>query len=999
MVRFLLDHPVGVFMILTALLIAGTYSIFHIPVSLLPSGEIPVINITTRHDGFSPQQIEKYITSPIRDELLGLNKMTGIKANSFRGLSRIRIEVEHGASTDNVIMDIHSRLDRAIPRLPETARRPVVAASAISDEPVFVLSVYYAERNQGISEYDFFKLSQFVSRSLKNRIQQLEGTAYLEISGTCKSSSKAFLDLDLANSLGLKPENIMDALSSSGIHSSFVSAEGNYRFMVEQKRAAESDSSYAHKMVELKGGGKVPLSSLFLFRNTYDPVNGGYSYGGRKAIAIAVYQRSGTRAGSLKDDVISLMDTIVHEYDDIDYAITKDQVRVMEESVDGLYLSIVLAVLFSSILLLLLMHDVKSTLILIVSIPTAVIITILGSTIAGLSINMVTLTGLVLCIGMITDNSLIIADNIYLHVSAGMKPTGGIISGTEEVIRPLLSSTLTTCAVFIPFLVISGPAGALFREQAIIVIMGISVSLVLGITVIPVLFSTILGNRSKVNVKESKIIRLYEQAEGVVLQKTVVFWIIFLMMGLLSIVLYVFLSKRSVPEMPANEYVCRVNMKRSPDKHALNHLLNNIEEEISKSGVKISTFSGGGQKIIDWEYMTNNNSSLFFLSSGDRSMMAKAVRQLDSLLAFEMGINDYTIAPYPNIFERIFGRSDNEMSLIFPVESYDPDDIEVINREFYKYFNKKDIKYHTLQESSASFEMVMNTEVLLHYDVSPEEILGQVGFLNGGILIKSGSWKGDLLILPQGNVFNDHLLETVIYSANGNPIALKDIISVIPAKSIEKITSGTSGPYVSFTIDTTDIDKIIRHYKHLVDESDIPVELAGSFVAARILEREILVSLIMVITLLYFILAAQFESLLQPLIILGEIFLVLGGVFLLLILTDQSLNLVSGTGIMIMCGIVINDSILKMDMINRLAARGMDLEKAIIEGGKRRFRPIVTTSLTTIFSVLPVLFADGLGASIQYSYAIALIGGLTVGTFTSLFFIPLAYRLIYRPKR
>jgi multidrug efflux pump subunit AcrB len=239
------------------------------------------------------------------------------------------------------------------------------------------------------------------------------------------------------------------------------------------------------------------------------------------------------------------------------------------------------------------------------------------------------------------------------------------------------------------------------------------------------------------------------------------------------------------------------------------------------------------------------------------------------------------------------------------------------------------------------------------------------------------------------------LANAQIENEEGRLIPVDEVVGIYNSPSPGKIESGKFGPEISFSLNTDSPQDAMAEIKKMLKGSEIQGYFDGEYFRGIAIGREMTVSLLLAFILLYFILAAQFESLVQPFIVLSELIIDLSGVFLLLMLTGHSLNLISGTGIMIMCGIVINDSILKVDMINRLREKGYGLDEAIVKGGKRRFRPIVMTSITTVLSMLPILFSSGMGSKIQYSFALALIGGMMAGTITSLYFIPLAYRMIY----
>jgi len=994
MVRFLTDHPVGVFMSLFALCIAGVFSMLYIPVSLLPSMDIPVIAVSTSHPLYDAEEMEELITSPLRKSLQGLKGLDNMNGVSTDGRSSIQLRLKPDSDPDIAIMEAQARIDKIRNKIPDGTRGPVLLGSEISDIPVFHLIICLNGRSD---RKQFHQLSEYAANVIRGRIEQLSEVAGTELSGATSIVYKIDLDPALADLNGITPKAIEDCFSVKGSSRTFNLKEGNYTFLVDL--ISQDDHGYGSfdrllRDFEARYGQAGLVGSEIKYR----PENGVCFFNGKRAVSIEVYQRAGSRISTLKKKVKDIMEHIVDENPEIEWSMVHDRAEELQDSVNGLYTSMLFAILIAGLLLLLLIRDPMNSVMLILIIPAALLITILISMLLGLSVNMVTLSGLVLCIGMMTDNSLIVSDNIHLQIAEKGNLKTGIISGTNEVIRPLLSSTLTTCVVFLPLFLLSGLAGELFIEQAIVVSIGIFVSFILGVTVIPVMFNSFITKEIPAQAEENPLLRLYERTEIYVLNNHRLFFLIFLVIGILPLFLLNNLKKKVIPTIPANEYCCALQWTDNIDIDTNCSRMKNILGSVSVPGVNLYAIVGKRNFHSEEGMPDNEMSALVFIHSGKRRSLEHAVRKLDSLLVNSYPSVYYEVFPVRNLLENVFGVQQEEITLKVPSSRVKAD------RHIFTDTCSLpvDTAYRLVLKSGRyrtdNLALLIDEEQLMTCNIKKETLLEKISFLLSGaeIEVRGPDGHKKTLIVTGGNKDRFSLLsEAQVKNEEGELVPVNEVVQFYNAHAPGKIESGKFGPEISFLLETEHPEEAMADIRRLLKDKDLQGYFDGGYFRGITMGKELIVSLLLALILLYFILAAQFESLLQPLIVLSELIIDLSGVFLLLLVTGHSLNLISGTGIMIMCGIVINDSILKVDMINRLMVKGHGLDQAVITGGKRRFRPIIMTSVTTVMSMLPILFTGGMGSKLQYSFALALIAGMVVGTITSLYFIPLAYRLIY----
>ncbi len=993
MVRFLTDHPVGVFMSLAALCIAGVFSLFNIPVSLLPSMDIPVITVSASHPSYDADKMEQLITSPLMESLQGLKGLDKMNGISTRSRSFIQLRLKPDSDPDIAIMEAQARIDKIRHKVPEETRGPVLLGSKLSDIPVFHLII---SLNGRPGNEHFHRLSEYAASVIKGRIEQLSEVAGTEISGATSKVYKIDLDPSFADLNGITPRVIEDYFSVKGSTRTFSLKQGNYTFLVDLVPDGHGFKSFDSLLKEFEA--RYSQAGMVGSEIIYRPENGVCFFNGERAVSIEVYQRSGSRISNLKQKVRGVMEHIVAENPEIDWSLTRDRAEELKDSVNGLYFSMLFAILIAGLLLLLLVRNPRNSLMLIMIIPAALLITMLISMLLGLSVNMVTLSGLVLCIGMMTDNSLIVSDNIHSHIAEREDIKTGIISGTKEVIRPLLSSTLTTCVVFLPLFLLSGLAGELFLEQAIVVSIGIFVSFVLGITVIPVMFNSFITKRIPAQLQDNFFLRIYERTESYVLKKYRLFFLLFLVTGFIPLLLLNNLGKKVIPTVPADDYCCTIRWTDPVDIETNSKRMQNIIRSVSMQGVNLYTILGKWKSNLKEGMPDNENSATIFIHSEKPGSADRVIHKLDSLMVNSYISATHEIFPVKNMLERVFGVQPEEISLKIPSFRAKTD-----RRILYKTGLFSDNNLYRLRLKSGPIEndnlsLVIDEEQLMNFKINREKLLQKISFLLNGaeIEVRDPEGYGETLILTGGKDDKFGLLaEAQVLNEEGRFIPVNEIVDFYNNQSKGRIESGKFGTETTFFLETEEPEKAISDIKNLLKENNLQGYFEGGYFSGIAIARELITSFVLVFILLYFILAAQFESLLQPLIVLSELIIDLACVFLLLMITGHSLNLISGTGIMIMCGIVINDSILKVDMINRLMMQGHRLDQAVIRGGKRRFRPIIMTSVTTVMSMLPILFTSGMGSRLQHSFALALIAGMVAGTITSLYFIPLAYRMIY----
>ena len=706
-----------------------------------------------------------------------------------------------------------------------------------------------------------------------------------------------------------------------------------------------------------------------------------------------------------------MLENFKKEYPDIEFSVTRDQATLLNYTIDNLSQSLVWSIVLAVLVMLFFLKDIRSALIIAFSIPISTIISILFFQLFGLSINTISLAGLIIGVGMMVDNSIIVIDNINQYRERGYSLLESCSQGTLEIIRPLLSSVLTTCAVFIPLIFLGGIAGALFYDQAMAVSIGLFVSLFVSITIVPVIFHLLFTNA-----KAIKINNLIEKLSLKHLDKyyTIGYHFVFhhrkraviLMSGFLiaGIISAWFLKLEQMPPIEINEILIKTDWNNSIHIEENQKRVNDIIATFENQCEEISCFVGEKQFFLNREDNQDPNEAEFYIKTKDNASLVYTVQQIRKYIHSKYPDARVEIEKVKNLFEQMF--EEETAPLIANLSSTQRREtipVDTVNRFIEKLATDmpdlqlspvatvEKIAIHLRPDRLALYNVDQNTVI---YELEKNISKNNIGKLN------TGSRYIPIVITETAQTLRDILTHTQIVTKDGkNYIPAIDLVELGTEYDYKKITGKKEGVVTPVNIYNTgnDTREIIDNIRKTAQQNNFDVHFEGSLFSGQKTLQEMAIIIIIAILMLYFILAAQFESLSMPLIILVEIPIDLAFTLICLWCCGISLNLMSMIGIIVMCGVIINDSILKIDTIIRLEKEGYPLLEAIHEGGVRRLKPILMTSLTSIIATLPLLWGQDIGSQLQRPLAVTMIAGLGFGTVVSLYFVPLCY--YYLSKR
>ena len=1031
MINFLLRRPIAVFMAFTACFIVGIVTYKTLPVSLLPDIAIPEITVQVTGENTSARELENTVMHTLRAQLMQVGRLEDLRSETRDGSGIVRMRFEHGTNTDLAFIEVNEKIDIAMSYLPKSTTRPRVIKASATDIPVLYLNLTLKDEKANAPDADerFLELCDFADNVVRRRIEQLQEVAMVDISGLTHKQVQIVPQHPKMEALGITTRDIENALANSNVEpGSMTVREGYYEYNIRFSTVVRTVEDIEN--IPLRHDGRImQLGELAHVRLVPATETGLTQYNGKRSVSLAIIKQADENMARMKSALNGTVRSLQYANPDINFDISRNQTELLDYTLTNLQQNLTLGFLFILIVAVLFMGGVRSPIVIGICMVVAIIISFIFFYLCGMSLNIISLSGLILAEGMMIDNAIIVTENITQYRDAGHSIDDACIRGTNEVITPMLSSSLTTIAVFIPLVFISGIAGAIFYDEAFAVTVGLIASYITGIILLPVLYKIVFSlslpkgwkrrlQNHRLTAKVSKagrlnlntpLSRFYDKGIGWVFAHKTVTVLITLLSIPLCVLMFNIMPKERMPETSRTELSVYIDWNENIHLNDNRRRMEELEAFCTAYAEESSTHIGIQQYLLEKSLVSTTEAELYL-----RTATPQLLELLQQALHKELSTRypQATVSYHEpeNVFERIFDT--NEPELV--VELYNRDkekqnDIALL-REMEGSINRIAGEKATAPSTGQQINLTINRERLLMYGVTYDEITRLLRTaLRDNKIATLRSYQNYLPITIAGD---EHTLDGIlnrtfvtIPATDGSKVRhqvpLRAFVTQSRGEGIKTITAGMAGEYVPYTFAETarakeiaaDVREILRG-----NADDWEASFSGAYFSSNKMIDELVIVLFISLLLMYFILTSQFGSFVQPLIVLAEIPIDVGFALVVMHILGISLNLMSAIGIVVSCGIIINDSILKLDMINVLRGEGVPLLEAIHTAGSRRLRSIVMTSLTTMLAMVPLLFTNDFGSELQRPLAIAMISTMTVGTLVSLFVIPLIYWFIYRNK-
>lgn len=1024
MIKFLIQRPIATIVVFFALAVLGVATIGSIPIGLLPDVEIPEITVYALHEDYTAREMQDHVAQRLNEQFRQCQNVDDIYTESADGKATLKIRFDFGTDISYAAMEVNEQIDKALVWLPREMERPRVVKANVSDIPVFYLNVAYGNNKQlQKGNDDFVELSRLTERAFKKRIEFIPEVAFVDMSGLEQARVTIKPDRLKMKALGLTMGDIENAFQQNNVQYGNINVnQGIYHYnvrieskletrrdieniliktrnMMPQGQFANSDRIIAVKDIAEVAVQKQVSDGLFLSNH-------------KQAISLAIVKQPKAKIEDLKENVDKVLEVLRAENKNIEFTLSQDQTLLLNESIDNLKYNLLIGALLAIVVVFLFYSSFKEPLLIGLSIPLSLIISLFLFWLCGLSINIVSLSGLILAIGMMIDNAIIVIDNINQSWIREQNLLKGGINGTNQVIVPMLSSMLTTVAIFVPLVFISGVAGGLFADNALAVSLGLAVSFWVSIVLLPVIHHSLFKradkkkivysqDKLKRNIAYNVLLRFYNAGFAFVFRNrtvSLVFALLLLCGGFLA---FIHNEKKSFPVLPEKEFFVFVDWNEGVSPVAVKDRIVKLFYGFDDRIKNVNCWVGVQDYSLSTEFDLSPTQAKLYFEVENPSCLHEISEAVVHTLKTNYPLIDVETEESANVFNQVFKTKENEVELrVFTnTVTLDADSVAQIFSHF------SDLSVIASEDKSIPCSEYFSVELLndriLLYDLSVNQIVNillsafdnfKIGTLN------TSSYSTPVLIGTERETIEAFINNYIIDVVPEKSIPLKELVRIRTKKSTRIITSNSKGEYIAYPLNEElgvgNLARTIR--KRMVNDfTGTMFSVEGNFVKTKALINTLLMVLTISIVLLYFILAAQFESLLLPFIVLIEIPIDIGFALLVLYFAGYSINIMAIIGIIVATGIVINDSILKIDTINNLRkTTNLSLKDAIHTGGERRLKSIVMTSLTTIFAIVPALFSSSFGAALQKPFAIAIVACLGFGTLVSLFGLPLFYWML-----
>lgn len=1013
MVKFLINRPIAVFLSFVGILFFSVLAIKELPVSLLPGIEVPSVVIKVDYPNNPARIIENSVLGRIRSELNSLNNLKSIESTAGSETGLVKLQFNYGTRMDLAYVEINEKIDRLTESLPRDMDRPRIIRVNTSDIPIIRLQLI--PKNQA----DFIEVSELAEKVLKKRIEQLPGISIVDINGFRDQFIAISPNREQLQALKIKEGQIDQVLKSANQELGQLSIkDGQYRYYVRMANRLDDLDEIRNLPLITPEGDVIALHRVADINYQQEKVQSYHLFGNTEGLVITIHKQNSAKMTELVPMVYEAVELFKEDYPKVDFELTQDQSNLLNAGIDNLRTSLIYGGIFAFAVLFLFMGNVRMPIIMGITLPVSLIISFLLFYAVGLSINIISLSGLALGLGMLIDNAIIVIDNITRKRKDGLGIIDACIQGVNEVMAPLISSMLTTLAVFVPLVFLNGLSGALFYDQAVSVAIILGTSLMVAFVLLPLLYRIFFQNVKKEIKEDSFIFKAILKAYKAIYRglwrfKTISFLVLLLLIPLTYFVINQ-TDKSGLPDIEKTETLLSIVWNEPIDAAASKTRVGSLLEELNTKAESESDI-GLKQFILSVDEGSVENAEVYF-KFDSKDEKASTERWLFSYFEKRHPNANITIEDAPNAFDQIFTTEGSYFSARWKTLGND----ELLTLDNYVELATKVDNItgsSPLQGKGFVYEDALEAKIdnqrLSTYHISEGQFKSALSNALDGYLVTEIRRFGEVtpVRIQRPEIDLRQQLERVTVTGMRNQeYALSNFVNIDFTTTEKNITADRTGVYQSMEweeLSAEEINRLMEELPKVASSKGLTVDFGGTYFDDQENLRQMTFILMISVALLYFILAAQFESLIQPLIVIFTLPLGILGSLIVLQLTGGTLNVMSAIGIIVMLGIMVNDAILKIDTINRFASQidksqtssfKEQLAAAIAKTGEIRLKPILMTSITTILALLPVVFSSGLGADLQRPLVYAVIGGLTIGTFTALYFVPLAYWFVSKKK-
>ncbi len=1010
--RFSIVRPVFTMMIILIIMILGGVSLTRLPIDLMPDITYPTISIQTRYENAGPAEVEELISRPIEQAMVAVPGVEEVSSTSTEGSSNVRVLFAWGTDLNEASNDIRDRLDRVIGRLPDDADRPMLRKFDLAAFPIMIMGA--------ASSMDPLDLRRLIEDQIAYRIERVPGVASLTVWGGLSREVWVQIEPERLQALGLPLDRVVAAIRAANITLPAGTVErGDHDVIVRTPGTFADLDELRHTVIEKRSDAPVRLRDVATVTDRWERIRRMVRVNTEPGMMVAVYKQSDVNTVEVARRVHREIERINTDFEYLTLTPVMDASDFIQRAISNVGSTAVFGGLFAVIVLLVFLGNIRSTMIIATAIPVSIVATFSLIYFAGFTLNLMTLGGLALGVGMLVDNAIVVLENIYRHREGGAGRRDAAMRGSSEVTAAMIASTLTTLAVFLPMVFVRGMAGILFQQLAYVVSFALLASLLVALTLVPMLcgrylrvgganWAVRLSRFSDTGFKrlEARYERLLRTALNhrprVMLPAALLFGV--------SLIMAPRIGREFMPATDEGEIRINVEAEVGARLEVLDRAFRRIEtitrQHVPERENMIANFGGishrGGGAHTGMLRL-----SLVPMAERDRSsedIAADLRRRLASLPGVTVRVRTAQ-----GMGTRGMGGIGGDERLHVEIRGYDFETADALAQRIVTAIEPiAGITDVLLSREKGAPEMTVRVDRVRAADLglSVNDVARGLQTILGGIgsgYYRERGQEVPIRVRVRDAEFmaTDEILDLTLLNQRGDAVALRNVVTLEDGLGPVQIERKDQERMVLVSANTADRDfnLIAADIREALRDIPVPegfgVILGGDYEEQQEAFRELTLALILALTLVYMVMASLYESLRGPLVVMFSIPLAAIGVIWILLATGTTFNVQSFVGCIMLGGIVVNNAIILVDHINLLRQRdGMPLQAAILEGGRRRLRPILMTAMTTICALIPMALGMGEGGEAQAPLARVVIGGLASASLITLLVVPVMYSLI-----
>ncbi|MGZ4122335.1 MAG: efflux RND transporter permease subunit [Tumebacillaceae bacterium] len=1023
---FSVKRPVTIMMIMIVLIILGTISIPLLPVELMPNLTIPTLNVTTSWSGASPGEVEAQITKKVEAQMATIPGVTEVDSTSRTGASLVTLHLDYGVNLDQTMLNIRDKLDRVKRSLPSDADAPTVNRFDLNSQPVLTLAVF--------GNIDQVSLRNLADSTVSSAVQRVDGVGSVTVSGGRQRQVLVTVDPAKLQEYGLTINSITSALGSDNTSMDAGQVQkGSSLVPLHLDGEFRSIGDIQKVQVSIGKGGSIALGQLATVVDTFKDVTSSSRKDGLTAVTMSVVKQSDSNTVSVSNNVQKSLAAIQSKLPNgVKVAVMNDQAAFIRNSISTVVDHTLLGGVFSILILLLFLRNVRATIIIGVVIPIAVVSTFSMMYFSNQTINTITLGGLALGLGSLVDFAVVVLESIFRKRSQGLSMEEAAKQGTKEVGTAVLASALAQIAVFAPAAFMNGMAQQIFLPIALTVSFSHIAALFAAITLVPMMASKMLkghfdpeledhlpeGKTKNPAVLFQRGMKRVYSGYGRLLEwalehrKTVVFSTLAIFVA--SVALIPLVGTELSPATDQGNFSVSVQMPNGSTFDQTNKVATQVEDVVHKISDVDSVFTsiggggggaGGGQSSTSSVTSANIQVALKKNHKASTDQVVEQVRTATTNLNPDAKIN--VRAQSATIGRGLGGAgggSDVQVVITGPSLDVLQKLGDMVSRQMMGIDGVRNAT-NTLDKAAPQINVTIDRDAAARYGVAPKDIMSALRSAYQGsaaTTLKTGDSQVDVIVSYPTQTSQDlgKLSQMILTTASGAQVPLTEVAKIAPGSSPASIARQNQQRQATITANIFGVSagQVSKSIQQLINNIQAPdgyqISMGGSTTDMTQSFQSLGIMLLLSIVLVYMVMASQFESLYGPFVIMFSLPPTFVGALIGLVVTHRTINMNSIIGMIMLVGIVVNNAIVLIDFTNQLRREGHSLKDALLQAGPIRLRPILMTTGTTVLAMLPLVIGFGEGAETQASMATVVAFGLIFSTLVTLVLVPVVYMIM-----